>query len=623
MPNTHYSPHPLLGRSFGTRLMFRPEEFADDLSYVKAELCFLFPAIYAFFWLLYTGFFWFWLDHPLGAGLCFGLGFLSAVSGVWRVWGFRDAYGGALLASVGGVMALLGLMAITEVVYSPMLGWIFFGSVTLGLLLGGKESLWVLTLAWATIAGMEFTYIRQEWPSALLRYDVKSSQFQTFMFLTHICSTLALGLVTFLFDQVLRISMQSTTAARKEALENHRQIEDLFANLPSATLTILPDLSIGSEKSQLFSSLFPDALEGQAVLDKVFRPSFMSEAEYQDLETQLRAIFSRTLAQESKISHLLPKEFCREYQDSIQTLKLTWSPLHNSSHLIQKLILSMEDISTELKAKEIAQLAEQSSILLGETIAGVAHDLANPSQMIVDENWAFKKHLEQFSQQLLSLFAEVDDPDGLELKASFENMLKDFKNHQQKIELGIRRIMEIQGAIRNQSRIDKISHDERLLYIVQESTVILHSKLKEFALRIDIPESLTLHCFRSQIGQVFTNLISNAADAIHEENLPRAAGRPLIIIRYIPLETYGDFRIEVEDDGPGIPDTFRQRLFREKLTNKPTGKGTGLGLILSAKILSHHGAQLRLGTSRELKGACFVIEWSDSKAAQITRSASA
>jgi len=101
------------------------------------------------------------------------------------------------------------------------------------------------------------------------------------------------------------------------------------------------------------------------------------------------------------------------------------------------------------------------------------------------------------------------------------------------------------------------------------------------------------------IGRVLLNLINNAFQA--------SAGveRPLVIVSTKLLPK--GIEISVQDNGPGIPDSIKDKIFQPFFTTKPTGQGTGLGLSLSYDIVTKgHGGELKV-ESQEGKGSTFTI----------------
>jgi signal transduction histidine kinase/ActR/RegA family two-component response regulator len=103
-----------------------------------------------------------------------------------------------------------------------------------------------------------------------------------------------------------------------------------------------------------------------------------------------------------------------------------------------------------------------------------------------------------------------------------------------------------------------------------------------------------------QLQQVFLNLLNNARQAIAEDR-----GRGCISIS--TLLHQGRVRIQVSDDGPGIPAEFLKRIFDPFFTTKPPGKGTGLGLSVSFGIIKDHGGEIS-ASSAPGNGATFTID---------------
>jgi signal transduction histidine kinase len=101
----------------------------------------------------------------------------------------------------------------------------------------------------------------------------------------------------------------------------------------------------------------------------------------------------------------------------------------------------------------------------------------------------------------------------------------------------------------------------------------------------DLPEVMA---FGSELNQVWTNLIDNAIDALNEGTPDGRA--PQIMIR--TCQKNGFLRVEIEDNGPGIPADVQNRILEPFFTTKPMGKGSGLGLDVVRRIIEnrHHGS---------------------------------
>jgi len=121
---------------------------------------------------------------------------------------------------------------------------------------------------------------------------------------------------------------------------------------------------------------------------------------------------------------------------------------------------------------------------------------------------------------------------------------------------------------------------------LDDTLLILKSKLSDIEVRREYDDDLPrIQGYGGELNQVWTNLLDNAADAIHETE--RSDG--VIGIRAFPS---GELVVvEVEDNGPGIPPDKVHRVFDSFFTTKPPGSGTGLGLNISYSIVvdKHRG----------------------------------
>jgi signal transduction histidine kinase len=108
-------------------------------------------------------------------------------------------------------------------------------------------------------------------------------------------------------------------------------------------------------------------------------------------------------------------------------------------------------------------------------------------------------------------------------------------------------------------------------------------------------------CSPSQINQVFLNIISNAAHA-----MPIERNESGIITLRTKRESDDTVRIEIHDNGTGIPKDVLPKIFDPFFTTKEIGKGSGMGLSISYKIIQEHGGKI-LVDSKEGSGTVFSI----------------
>ncbi|MBD2435886.1 ATP-binding protein [Nostoc sp. FACHB-110] len=155
------------------------------------------------------------------------------------------------------------------------------------------------------------------------------------------------------------------------------------------------------------------------------------------------------------------------------------------------------------------------------------------------------------------------------------------------IEQSSGRISELVKAIKEYSYMDQAPMQEVDIHQGIESTLtILGHKLKNgIAIIRDYDQSLPLvSVYGSELNQVWTNLIDNAIDAMNGQG-------------QIKIRTARENKcvlVEIANNGPAIPPEIQQRIFEPFFTTKGVGQGTGLGLVISYRIIEKHKGEIRL-----------------------------
>lgn len=151
---------------------------------------------------------------------------------------------------------------------------------------------------------------------------------------------------------------------------------------------------------------------------------------------------------------------------------------------------------------------------------------------------------------------------------------------------GSERISELVKAVKSYTFMDRaptqeVNINQNLLTTLK----IMHHKLRDIEVLRELDPDLPLITGRgSELNQVFTNIIDNAADALTEHK----HGQIEIITRSEGLF----IMVEITDNGPGIPDDVMPHIFDPFFTTKDVGKGTGMGLELSYRIIQEHSGTI-------------------------------
>ena len=287
----------------------------------------------------------------------------------------------------------------------------------------------------------------------------------------------------------------------------------------------------------------------------------------------------------------------------------------------QKLEQTLNDLQyTQL---QLIQSEKMSSI--GQLVAGVAHEINNPVSFI----YGNLTHAEAYMTDLLRLINRYQEyyphphpAIAAEIKAiELDFLQSDFAKLLKSMSSGTERIQGIVKSLRNFSRLDEAEVKNVDLHEGIDSTLlILRTRLRaqdwrpEIQVIQDYGELPPLNCYAGQLNQVFMNLLSNAIDALEEQDQDRTRlqmeqAPSLIRIRTrLVRETESPtITIAISDNGPGMDKVTHDRLFNPFFTTKPVGKGTGLGLSISYQIVTekHRG---RITCNSELgQGTTFTI----------------
>ena len=224
-------------------------------------------------------------------------------------------------------------------------------------------------------------------------------------------------------------------------------------------------------------------------------------------------------------------------------------------------------------------LQAEKMAALGQTVSGVAHELNNPLATILSwaERLSQKPQLENSVRQgLETIFSES------ERAARIVRNLLTFARKRQTT----RAMVDLNQVVRQTLALR--AYEQRVSNIAVID-----------ALAAGLP-----HVFADghQLQQVLLNLVINA-----EQAMLSASGRGVLVVRTWHDADQDTVILEINDDGPGIPDELQPKIFDPFFTTKEVGKGTGLGLTVAYAIVQEHGGRIRL-ESRPNVGASFYVE---------------
>jgi signal transduction histidine kinase len=223
-------------------------------------------------------------------------------------------------------------------------------------------------------------------------------------------------------------------------------------------------------------------------------------------------------------------------------------------------------------------LQAEKMAALGQTISGVAHELNNPLATIL--SWAERlseRNVDEKTKQGLEVILGES-----ERAARIVRNLLTFARKRQTT----RAMVDLNQVVRETVALRAYEQKVSNIQVVE-------------ALATGVPE---VFADGHQIKQVLLNLLINAEQACLGAN-----GRGTIVVRTSHDNERGSAVLEVNDDGPGVPEDRQGKVFDPFFTTKEVGQGTGLGLTVAYAIVQEHGGRIWLN-SKKGQGASFFIE---------------
>jgi len=396
-----------------------------------------------------------------------------------------------------------------------------------------------------------------------------------------------------------------TERKKAEALivQSRDKYESLVANIPGITYRCLADndwtMTYMSEQSYAITG-YP----AQEFIENKVRPfvSIINKDDYKNVER---------MAIEA-IENKKPWEYeyricCKD--GTTRILYEKGKAIFNSSGDVEFLDGFILDI-TERKHLENMMVQTEKLQSVAGLAAGMAHEINNPLGGIT-----------QGYQNILNRI-DPDKPKNQEIAKKLNLNLYDMYKYLEERKIvtfinGGRDCCErAAGIVKNMlmfSRKSDSAHIPVMLSDLIDHTIELGSTDYDMKKKYDFKfveivkeydEDLpTVNCSSNEIEQVLLNLFKNALQAMEEVSIDGYKPKFHIRLKKEP----GYIRIEIEDNGPGIPDDVKKRIFEPFYTTKPTGVGTGLGLSVSYSIITHNHSGTFEVKSEVGKGTKFII----------------
>ena len=379
-------------------------------------------------------------------------------------------------------------------------------------------------------------------------------------------------------EQQLKINFQKQKLINKKLYQSREQLEEKNMKLEESETKLLKS---SEEQIKINERL----IAAQDELNLAYKKLKDSEAEAREFADKQLQDNEKLFLAEKKLQTILEKE--------------------------QKSKKDLAKALDSLKGAQSQLVHSEKMASLGQLTAGIAHEINNPINFISSGMVSLKMSIESM-KEIAEEYARIDDGDDVEVVMSSVRELKEEHEYDEimdelddlisDINYGVQRTIEIVKGLRIFSRLDEEEAKKANVNENIDATLtLLRNNTKG---RIEIlkhyDESMNeIECYPGQLNQVFMNILNNAVQAMPEDKKNAK-------ITIYTEEAPDNVVIRIIDNGMGIPDEIKNRIWEPFFTTKDVGVGTGLGMSITYGIIQKHNGDIAL-ISEVGKGTEFVI----------------
>jgi signal transduction histidine kinase/ligand-binding sensor domain-containing protein len=263
----------------------------------------------------------------------------------------------------------------------------------------------------------------------------------------------------------------------------------------------------------------------------------------------------------------------------------------------------VESALSDLKSTQAQLIQSEKMASLGELTAGIAHEIQNPLNFVNNFSEVSNELIDEMNEEL----AKGDLDEAKLIAGDIKQNLEKINHH------GNRAGAIVKGMLQHSQKSTGQKEPTDINSLCDEYLRLSYhgfrAKDKSFSatMKTNFDSSIgKVNVIPQDIGRVVLNLINNAFYAVTEKKKsPDVDFEPTISVSTRKLDN--KIEIKVNDNGYGIPEKIKDKIFQPFFTTKPTGEGTGLGLSLSYDIIKAHGGKINVET-KEGEGSEFIIE---------------
>ncbi len=340
--------------------------------------------------------------------------------------------------------------------------------------------------------------------------------------------------------------------------------------------------------------------------------------QYQDAETPLESLYLHFIPFDQGmlyVGSLKPLAF--DQIDLVKSLANSFAVAYARYEDFKKLEdakIQVEKTLSELKATQSHLIQSEKMASLGELTAGIAHEIQNPLNFVNNFSEVNIELVEELRSELAKVKTQyiasqyIASPQiDLSNMNEAESILNDLEINQQKINHHGRRADSIvKGMLQHSRTSTGVKELTDINGLCDEYLRLSYHGLRakdksfnaDFVTEFDTKLPL-VNVVPQEIGRVLLNIINNAFQACTA--IRSADGevnpRPTVTVKTAKVRSKSGnsgVEITIKDNGHGIPDHIKDKIFQPFFSTKPTGQGTGLGLSISYDIVKAHGGELKL-----------------------------
>jgi two-component system, NtrC family, sensor kinase len=262
-----------------------------------------------------------------------------------------------------------------------------------------------------------------------------------------------------------------------------------------------------------------------------------------------------------------------------------------------------ESAFEKLKSTQAQLIQSEKMASLGELTAGIAHEIKNPLNFVNNFSEVCAELLDEMKEELQGGNQKL----ALEIADDIKLNLEKINNHGKRADSIVKGMLEHSRT----SIGERVETDLNALATEYFRLSYHGLKAKDNNFRVDLVMDLDSELPKAKVNpqdfvRVLLNLFNNAFYVVNEKLSQQGMENYQPSVRLSTKQVNQNIVIEVSDNGLGIPEAIKDKIFQPFFTTKPTGKGTGLGLSLSYDIVKSHGGTISVSSQAGM-GTDFIV----------------